>query len=265
MKTEKGIKDEKLITLEKKLQQCQEDVNDCLKEKEDFISMAAHELKAPLRKITTFSEQLVKKSSESLNEQALPYLQRIENNIKAMQSLVDDLSELSKIESGANFAKFNLNLILKEVLQELTLKIKAKNATIHLPALPSLECNFKQMKEVFKNLLDNSLKFQPKNQEPQIQIELNLLSAGEKNELNLPVKPIYYKISVSDNGIGFENKDALKIFKPFQRLNGRSEYPGNGIGLAICKKITDAHRGLLYANGYEKNGCVFVLILPQTR
>ena len=264
MKAKNRLKPQKLLQSQQKLQSEAALIN-CFKEKEEFIYIAAHELKAPLRKITTFSERLTEKCDNKLNEEALAYLKRIEKNIEIMQSLIDDLSNLSQIEANANFVKCDLEILINEVLKESAVSIEENNAAIHFTEFPSLECNPKLLKEVFKNLIDNSIKFQPKGQDAQIKIESQFLNNEEKITLQLPVDAVYCKITFADNGIGFEQENADKVFKPFQRLNGKSEYAGNGIGLAICKKIIDIHNGLLYANGNVNAGCVFVLILPQTR
>ena len=265
MKAKNRRNPQKLLQSKKKPQQSQADLINFLKEKEEFIYIAAHELKAPLRKITTFSERLIEKYQNNLNEEALGYLKRIENNVASMQSLIDDLSALSQIEANVDFAKCDVDILINEVLKESAVLIEENNAQIESTALPCLECNPKLLKEVFKNLIDNSIKFQPKGQNAQIRIESQLLTGEEKTRLRLPADRVYYKITFADNGIGFEQENASKVFKAFQRLNGKSEYAGNGLGLAICKKIIDMHKGLLYANGNINAGCLFVLILPQTR
>jgi signal transduction histidine kinase len=264
MKAKNRVNHQKLLKPEQKAQPSEEIFINYQKEKEEFINIAAHELKAPLRKITTFSQRLAEKCDQ-LNEEALSYLKRIENNIEIMQSLIDDLSAFSQIPANADFAKCEVDTLINEVLTESAALVKKSNAAIHFTALPSLECNSESLKKVFKNLIDNSIKFQPKGQDAQIRIESQLLSEEEKIKLHLPVDLPYYKITFADNGIGFEQENANKVFKPFQRLNGKSEYAGNGLGLAICKKIIDMHKGLLYANGNLNTGCLFVLILPQTR
>ena len=264
MQAKNRVKHQKVVQPQQKAQASEADFINCLKEKEEFINIAAHELKAPLRKITTFSQRLAEKCDQ-LNEEALAYLKRIENNIEIMQSLIDDLSAFSQIPANADFAKCDVDILINEVLKESATLVKENNAAVHFTALPSLECNPKLLKEVFKNLIDNSIKFQPKGQDAEISIESQLLNEEEKIKLELPVDLTYYKITFADNGIGFEQENASKVFKPFQRLNGKSEYAGNGLGLAICKKIIDMHKGLLYATGILNTGCLFVLILPQTR
>lgn len=262
MTTEKSLYNQRITDLERKLERSRNDLDRCKKDKDEFIYIASHDLKAPLRKLITFSELLLQKSGEQLSEEAFSYLQRIEKNVSSMQSLIDGLSELSEIETNVHFAKCDLNKIINEVLKESEAILKKNDAAVHLSTLPTLDCNALLLKKVFKNIIDNSLKFQPKGQAAQISIESHLLKIEEKINLHLQVEEIYYKIKFADNSIGFNEEDAAKILKPFERLNDRSAYPGNGLGLAICNKIIKIHHGMFYAKGQENAGSLFVLILP---
>jgi len=263
MSTKNRPQEQRIEELEKKLLETKKNLICSQKERDDFIYLASHDLKAPLRKIITFTERLIEKSGTQLNEEALSYLQRIEKNVLSMQSLVDGLSELSEIEANAHFEKCDLNKIINEVLKESEALLKKNNAAVHLSTLPTLDCNILLLKKVFKNIIDNSVKFQPKGQSAQISIESDLLNVEEKINLNLPIGEVYYKIKFADNGIGFNDEDAVKILKPFERLNDRSTYPGNGLGLAICNKIIKMHHGIFYAKGQNNAGSLFVLILPS--
>jgi signal transduction histidine kinase len=263
MSTKNRPQEQRIEELEKKLLETMKNLNCFQKERDDFIYLASHDLKAPLRKIITFTERLIEKSGAQLNEEALSYLQRIEKNVLSMQSLVDGLSELSEIEANAHFEKCDLNKIINEVLKESEAILKKNNAAVHLSTLPTLDCNILLLKKVFKNIIDNSVKFQPKGQSAQISIESDLLNVEEKINLYLPVGEVYYKIKFADNGIGFNDEDRVKILKPFERLNDRSTYPGNGLGLAICNKIIKMHQGIFYAKGQDNAGSLFVLILPS--
>jgi signal transduction histidine kinase len=263
MSTKNRPQEQRIEELEKKLLETKKNLICSQKERDDFIYLASHDLKAPLRKIITFTERLIEKSGTQLNEEALSYLQRIEKNVLSMQSLVDGLSELSEIEANAHFEKCDLNKIINEILKESEALLKKNNAAVHLSTLPTLDCNILLLKKVFKNIIDNSVKFQPKGQSAQISIESDLLNVEEKINLNLPIGEVYYKIKFADNGIGFNDEDAVKILKPFERLNDRSTYPGNGLGLAICNKIIKMHHGIFYAKGQNNAGSLFVLILPS--
>jgi light-regulated signal transduction histidine kinase (bacteriophytochrome) len=262
MATEKSLYDQRITDLERKLERSRNDLDRYKKERDEFIYIASHDLKAPLRKLTIFTERLREKSGEHLNEEALSYLKRIEKNVSSMQSLIDGLSELSEIETNVHFEKHDLHKIIHEVLKESETLLKKNDASVHSSTLPTLDCDVFLLKKVFKNIIDNSVKFQPEGQAAQINITSDLLKVEEKINFNLPVEETYYKIKFADNGIGFNEEDATRILKPFERLNDRSAYPGNGLGLAICNKIIKMHHGIFYAKAPKNAGSLFVLILP---
>ncbi len=263
MSTENRLSDQRIMELEKELEQTAYHLDRCKKEKDEFIYLASHDLKAPLRKLITFTERLLRLAGEELNEDALSCISRIQKNVLSMQSLIDDLSTLSEIEAGSDLKLCDLNQILNDVLDEMYAKWKVNPASIHLSALPVTYGNPSRLKLVFKNIIDNAIKFQPEGQVAEITISAVLLSEDEKIKFNLPRENAYYQIKFEDNGIGFKQEDAIQILKPFVCLNGRSSYPGNGIGLAVCDKIIKLHEGIFYAKGIENKGSVFVLILPQ--
>jgi signal transduction histidine kinase len=149
------------------------------------------------------------------------------------------------------------------VLTDLELKIEETNAVIRCSSLPSITSYHSQMKQLFTNLLSNAIKFRKPGEPPFIDISSELISDREKSNhlLNNDLK--YYKIIIRDSGIGFEQEYALKIFQIFQRLHGKAEYPGSGIGLAICKKIVENHNGIVYAESSPGEGAVFSVILPE--
>ena len=117
---------------------------------------------------------------------------------------------------------------------------------------------------LFKNLLENAIKFSKKDSVPNIQIRSSVVSPEEKDQFNLEGDRLYYKIEITDNGIGFKKDYTEKIFRPFVRLHGKSQFPGNGMGLAICKKIMNVHHGIIYAESLENEGARFTLVLPET-
>lgn len=262
MRSENRPTEERIIQLEKELRQASEDLHRCKKEKEDFIYIASHDLKAPLRKLTTFTERLIHFAGEDLNEDAVSCLGRIQKNVLSMQSLIDDLSKWSEIEAK-DFEKCDLNDILNAVLKESSTQWEINSAALHVSDLPVVYGNTSQLKSVFKNIIDNAVKFQPEGQSPEINITADLLKEEEKIKYHLPTENAYYIIKFADNGIGFNIEEAVEILKPFVRLNGKSSYPGNGIGLAICDKIIKLHNGILYAKPIQNKGSVFVLILPE--
>jgi light-regulated signal transduction histidine kinase (bacteriophytochrome) len=257
--------EERILALEKKLLQSINDLNDCKKENEAFIHIASHDLQAPIRKLSTFVEKLSNKSREILGEEGLSYIQRIETTLQNMRLFIDDLSALSNVaDANIYFTQCDLNKEINQVITGLEAAIKENNAKIFVSPLPVIDANANQIKELFKNIIDNSLKFKNNDAIPQIIINSEVLSTEEKIVFDLPDNNVYYKIEFADNGIGFKQEYADKIFKPFFRLHGKAAYVGNGLGLAICKKIIENHQGMIYANGKENSGSRFVLILPQT-
>lgn len=228
----------------------------------DFIDMAVHDLDAPLRKLSLLVGMLMDKLSPDKDTQV--YIERIENCVGDMRSLIDDLSVLAKVSSGKReYTSCKLNSIIEQSLEDLSLASKEK-AIINKYSLPEIEGDAEQYYCLFRNLLENAIKFCKKDTIPQINIQSSVLNGNEKDHFALPPDRLYYKIEISDNGIGFKKEFSEKIFRPFVRLHGKSQFPGNGMGLAICKKIMNIHQGIIYAEGMENEGARFTLVLPET-
>jgi PAS domain S-box-containing protein len=234
------------------------------KELEEFAYVASHDMNEPLRKITTFIERLETKYKSELGADGKLYLTRISASVENMRHLIDTLLEFSRTaRSNQPFLQVDLNKILKEVQTDLELKIEETVTTIHIEVLPVIEAIPSQMKQLFDNLLNNSIKFRKPNVHPVINIRCLRLSRRQKEQHHLDTGNTWFKIDFTDNGIGFEPEFNARIFQIFQRLHGKTEYPGSGIGLAICKKIIDQHKGLIYATGESDNGATFTIILPE--
>jgi PAS domain S-box-containing protein len=234
------------------------------KELEEFAYVASHDMNEPLRKITTFIERLETKYKSELGADGKLYLTRISASVENMRHLIDTLLEFSRTaRSNQPFLQVDLNKILKEVQTDLELKIEETVTTIHTEVLPVIEAIPSQMKQLFDNLLNNSIKFRKPNVDPVINIRCLRLSRRQKEQHHLDTGNTWFKIDFTDNGIGFEPEFNARIFQIFQRLHGKTEYPGSGIGLAICKKIIDQHKGLIYATGESDNGATFTIILPE--
>jgi PAS domain S-box-containing protein len=234
------------------------------KELEEFAYVASHDMNEPLRKITTFIERLETKYKSELGADGKLYLTRISASVENMRHLIDTLLEFSRTaRSNQPFLQVDLNNILKEVQTDLELKIEETVTTIHIEVLPVIEAIPSQMKQLFDNLLNNSIKFRKPNVHPVINIRCLRLSRRQKEQHHLDTGNTWFKIDFTDNGIGFEPEFNARIFQIFQRLHGKTEYPGSGIGLAICKKIIDQHKGLIYATGESDNGATFTIILPE--
>ena len=229
---------------------------------EEFAYVASHDLKEPLRKISTFGDRLLQTQMPSLTEDGKVYLKKIVDASQRMQLMISDLLSISMITGDRAYEPYSLQAILDEVLQTLEYKIEQKAALIQSEPLPVINMVPTQFRQLFQNLLSNSLKFVRDGVQPQITISHSFLLPHEVAHLQLKKGDAYLKLQFTDNGIGFDEEYAGKIFAIFQRLHGRSEYEGTGIGLAICKKIVEHHGGVIWATGQEQQGATFTIVLP---
>lgn len=224
------------------------------RELEQFASVASHDLQEPLRKIQAFSDRLTTRYKDKLDENGQTYIERIQFSAGRMRHLIEDLLAYSRVGTkGKPFVAVDLNVIVKEVVGELEVRFQETNANLTIGTLPTVEADETQMRQLFQNLIGNSLKFG----KPGVQPELTLSATQQL----MQEKPGCV-ITLLDNGIGFEQQYAERIFQLFQRLHGRNEYEGTGIGLAICKKIIERHQGSITANGVLGAGASFVIRLP---
>jgi len=233
------------------------------KELASFTSIASHDLKEPLRKISIFSKLISDRESEGLTDNAKYNLDRIIVSSDRMQQLVDDLLSYSQINvNDIVYTKTDLNVLLDKVQSNLKETIEETNTTIEISKLPTVSTIPSQFQQVFDNLLNNAMKYSRTNQAPKIKIYCEKIQGGEIKDLGADVSLDYYKIAIEDNGIGFPDAFKEKIFEPFKRLHGKDEFSGTGIGLAICKKIIMSHKGFITAESDEKTGSVFMIYLP---
>ena len=228
-----------------------------------FAYVASHDLQEPLRKVRTYTGMLssdLANPSPKINE----YLQRIESSVKRMQNLIHDVLGFSRVAKPTEkFETLDLSNILKTVLEDYDLLIEQSGAVVTVHDMPVVEANSSQMSQLFSNLISNALKFRSEDR-PEISLSSAPLSKEEiSRHTELFEHEIYYAIECKDNGIGFDSEYAEKIFVIFQRLHGKQQYEGTGIGLAMCKKIVLNHQGLIYARSALDQGASFTIILPE--
>jgi PAS domain S-box-containing protein len=229
---------------------------------EEYAYVASHDLKEPLRKIVTFSDRMLATQQATLNEDGKLYLDKIITAAMRMQTMINDLLAVSTIMGNTSFEPTDLNTILEEALIALDHKIEETNALVEHDDLPNAAIVPSQFRQLFQNLVNNSLKFARAGVPPHIKITSGIVVHSAVQQFGLAKSKEYLRIKVRDNGIGFDDQYAAKIFAIFQRLHGRSEYEGTGIGLAICKKIAENHGGTIVAHGVVNEGATFTIIIP---
>ncbi len=223
-------------------------------ELEQFAYIASHDLQEPLRKIRLFGDRLKENYSTLLDEKAVDYLQRMNSAVTRMENFIRDLLQYSRVTSKAQpFEAVELNDIIKDVLGDLEIRINETKAEIKTQNLPTIDADPLQMRQLFQNIIGNAIKYHRANVPPVVTITSRILGNDNSD---------FCEINIQDNGIGFDNKYADQIFGLFQRLHGRSEYAGTGIGLAICKKIVGHHSGVLSASSKKEEGSTFCIKLP---
>ncbi len=235
------------------------------KELASFNHVASHDLQEPLRKIQTFISRISDDDMNSLSESGRGYILKIGASTKRMRVLIDDLLLFSRTNTTKKeFLKMNLNDLLEKAKLELSEIIQEKNAIILADKLPKLKVIPYQIEQLFINLISNSLKYNQPNISPEINISCEKIASKEFPDLLEQSIKKYYKITFSDNGMGFDPQFKETIFVLFQRLHSKTdEYPGTGIGLAICKKIVENHKGHIIADSTPNKGSVFTIFLPE--
>ncbi len=236
------------------------------RELQDFAYVASHDLQEPLRKIQTFAQRMQVKCKDQLNEQGQDYLARMTGAADRMQKLIYDLLVYSRVSTKAEpFTLVDLSKVVANVMSDLQVSIETTDARISVDALPVVEGDESQIQQLFQNLISNAIKFRKPDTTPELHIRLAPQNSAAPG--NIPVHLVTNSccLIIEDNGIGFDNKYTEKMFGMFQRLHGRSQYEGTGIGLAVCKKIVDRHRGTIKAIGEEGKGAKFVIQLPLTQ
>jgi PAS domain S-box-containing protein len=227
---------------------------------QEFAAVASHDLQEPLRKIRAFGELLISKYRKVLNDEAVDFLERMRNAAERMQTLMESLLTYSRITTKAEpFTQVDLNHVMKNVLNDLEWRIKQTGAEIKVKELGTIEAEPNQMHQLFQNLVGNALKFHG-DKSPVVKVYCRPRIAHPK--ARQAAEREVCRICVEDNGIGFDEKYLDRLFAPFQRLHGRHEYEGTGMGLAICNRIVERHGGSIKAWSTPGKGATFMVTLP---
>lgn len=250
--------------LEEKVRERTRELEQSNRELQEFAYIASHDLQEPLRKIQVFGDRLKLKAGGELDDTSLDYLGRMQASAKRMNTLINDLLQFSRISSNsdaAGFIEVDLNLILKDVLSDLEGSLEHYGGVVSVGSLPVIKANPLQIRQLLQNILSNALKFHRLGVPPAVKV----IWQNRTEFADAVVSVKYYEITVSDNGIGIDPQYADKIFVPFQRLHGKNEYDGTGIGLAICRKIIEKHRGYIQVlPTLTGNGTQFIISFPVT-
>jgi PAS domain S-box-containing protein len=224
------------------------------RELQDFAYIASHDLQEPLRKIQAFGSRVSDKYQDVLDERGRLYVDQMRDAASRMQQLIEDLLSYSRINTkGSEFRKCDLNKVLSDVLSDLEIRVEQSEAIVETCDLPIIEADIVQMRQLFQNLISNALKFKRPDIPTRVTIHCKQFSSEAGPML---------EIALSDNGIGFDEIYAERIFGIFQRLHGKQEYEGTGVGLAICRKIVEKHQGVIVAKGVPNVGASFIFSLP---
>jgi light-regulated signal transduction histidine kinase (bacteriophytochrome) len=237
---------------EKALAQYAAELERSNEELERFASVASHDLREPLTKITGFSELLAECYGSSLGQDGRDYIRYIQDAGSRMSNLIESLLKLARVTTtGQPFEPVHLGAVLSEVVSDLNERVRKSGGRIEIGSLPRILADRMQMYELFQNLLANAVKYRKENEAPVVRIESHRVEGG------------FWEITVSDKGIGFSQESADRIFRPFERLHGRG-FEGHGIGLAICLKIVQRHGGEITARSEPGRGSTFIVRLPAT-
>lgn len=253
-----------LYTKTVELEQNNRELNAINEELESFNNIVSHDLQEPLRKIQMFISRLEEKDQGLLSDQGKDYFSKIRTAANRMQRLMIDLVNYTRTIKGDKvFVKTNLSKLLEQIVQDLAVNIEEKNAVVTIGKLPIIMAIPFQIEQLFINLITNSLKYSKENIPPEIHIGAVKIETVEIVE-NIEISDgNFYKIVITDNGIGFKQEYAERIFLLFQRLETDSKYTGTGLGLAICKKIVENHGGFIRVKSNPNQGAEFSIYLPR--
>ncbi len=244
------------VAAEAKAEAFRQELERSNRELQDFASVASHDLQEPLRKISAFADRLVRKYADALPPEGKDYLDRVMGAVGRMQTLIEDLLTYSRVTTRARpFEPTDLNEVLHGVLSDLENRLTVSGGRVETDGLPTIEVDPMQMRQLFQNLIGNALKFRREGVPPVVRITAEELELDGRK---------WCKLVVADNGIGFDNQYAERIFGVFERLHGRERFEGTGMGLAIVRKIATRHGGTVTAEGKPGEGATFTIMLPVT-
>jgi len=231
----------------------------------EFVEKASHDLQSPLRKLEVFTEKLLQSCEVNGTGNRQEYADRVRAALAQMKSLVADFTELAlSCQANLRFSETDLGELVNKVIAYSGFTVKEPKPEIEIESLPVIKADAGQMETVFRKLLENSIKFKSPYQNLKINISSEELSQVERERLKLQ-PGIYHKIRFTDNGIGFDDADRKKIFEPLVRLHGKSQYPGNGLGLALVTRIIVNHGGTVFAEGSRSEGARIYIVLPENQ
>ncbi|WP_198673011.1 ATP-binding protein [Algoriphagus litoralis] len=260
--TFKNISDE--ISIRNRLEENNTELTQTVRELDSFNHIASHDLQEPLRKIQTFVSRILSEDQSGRDSKETDYLIRIQTAADRMRKLINDLLSLTRIVKGEKVSSIvSLNQLLEESIKDLTPDLLEKKSVVSYTILPEADVIPFQIRQLFDNLISNSLKYSKSTEPLRLEIDSQKITKKEIERFNLSNPKEYFKIAFIDNGIGFDKIYADSIFSPFKRLHDRSEYSGTGIGLSICKKVMENHKGFIYATSEVGQGACFYLIFPR--
>lgn len=229
------------------------------RELEQFASVASHDLQEPLRKIQAFGDRLQTRFANELGEQGRDYVERMQASSQRMRNLIDALLNYSRVTTKAQpFVPVDLQQVAREVVSDLEGRLQQTGGKVEIKDLPVVDADPFQMRQLFQNMISNGLKFHKPDEPPLVHVSGRII---EPQDPDGPLHPVC-EISIADNGIGFEEQYRERIFEVFQRLHGRQEYEGTGIGLAICRRIIERHHGSVSVTSVPGGGTTFWIRLP---
>lgn len=229
------------------------------RELQDFAYVASHDLQEPLRKIEAFGDRLNSKYSSTLPDDGKMFIDRMQNAAFRMRRLINDLLSYSRVTTKAKpFEPVDLTEVVDGVMSDLQVRIEETHADITIGRLPTIEADPTQLRQLFQNIISNALKFMREDIKPVIKVNATLIE-----DQGPEVATNRFRFTIEDNGIGFDNQYKDQIFTIFQRLHGRLEYEGTGVGLATCRKIVERHGGMIDADGRPGEGSTFIFELPE--